>query len=81
VASGNTPDLNVLVNNAGISATSFHRSPAALTGPSELLPNLIAPIELIAMLVPSAGKREAAIINVTSVQTPSIGYNAAVYHH
>lgn len=64
----NTPDLNVLVNNAGIQRNiDFKEGPDALSGPSELQTNLIAPIDLIARLVPLLSRnREAAIINVTS---------------
>ena len=68
MSSAASPDLNVLINNAGIQRNiDFTEGPAALSGPSELQTNLIAPIELIAMLVPLLrSNHEAAIINVTS---------------
>jgi len=64
----NAPDLNVLVNNAGIQRDiDFTSGPAALSGPSELRTNLEAPIALAALLVPQLQTRaNAAIINVTS---------------
>lgn len=66
--SENAPDLNILVNNAGIQRdVDFTAGPQALAGPSELHTNLEAPIALAALLIPQLRTRaNAAIINVTS---------------
>lgn len=64
----NCPDLNVLVNNAGIQRDiDFTQGPAALEGQNELHINLEGPVALTALLVPMIKNRpNAAIVNVTS---------------
>lgn len=68
-AAARFPDLNILINNAGIQRdidfsngiTEYH------TGESEIAVNLEAPIVLSGMFIPHlAGKENAAIINVSS---------------
>ncbi|HTX17396.1 MAG TPA: SDR family NAD(P)-dependent oxidoreductase [Bacteroidota bacterium] len=68
-ATSNFPDLNVLVNNAGIQREiDFTKGIAEYwAGENEIATNLEAPIVLTGMLIPLLkGKRGAAIINVTS---------------
>lgn len=68
-AKTNFPDLNVLVNNAGIQRDiDFYRgADDLLSGESEIRVNLEAPVYLTALFVPFlAGKRDASIINVSS---------------
>lgn len=63
------PNLNVLVNNAGIQRDIdfTHGIDAYLRGESEIKINLEAPIVLSGLMVPQlAHKPEAAIINVSS---------------
>lgn len=63
------PELNILVNNAGIQRDiDFTKGIAEyLSGSSEIAINLEAPIILSGMLIPHlAGRKEAAIINVSS---------------
>ena len=61
--------LNVLVNNAGIQQTiDFTKGPRdAHHAREEIEVNLIAPIQLVALLVPHLSrKKEAAIVNISS---------------
>ena len=65
----NFPQLNILVNNAGVQRDiDFTKGIAEfLAGESEIKFNLEAPIVLSGMFIPYlAGKKEAAIINVSS---------------
>ncbi len=65
----NFPQLNILVNNAGVQRDiDFTKGVAEfLAGESEIKFNLEAPIVLSGMFIPHlAGKKEAAIINVSS---------------
>ncbi len=68
-ATASFPELNVLVNNAGIQREiDFKKGAAAYpTGESEIETNLEAPIHLCALFIPHLMKRnEAAIVNVSS---------------
>jgi uncharacterized oxidoreductase len=61
--------LNVLVNNAGIQhRVDFTKGPSDLAEASaEIVTNLVAPLELSAMLIPHLRRRkESAIVNITS---------------
>ena len=63
------PDLNILINNAGISKSIDFTIGTAelLKGEDEIEVNLVAPIHLSACFTPLlAEKIEAAIVNVTS---------------
>jgi uncharacterized oxidoreductase len=63
------PQLNVLINNAGIQREiDFKRGPAAYpTDESEIETNLEAPIHLCALFIPHLmKKKEAALVNVSS---------------
>jgi uncharacterized oxidoreductase len=63
------PEVNVLVNNAGIQRTvDFRNGPADFeSGENEIAINLEAPIHLTAMFVPLLqGKPGASIVNVSS---------------
>ncbi len=62
------PDLNVLINNAGIQKrVALTGSPAIASLREELAINLEAPIHLATLFIPLFLKRrEAAIVNVTS---------------
>lgn len=62
------PDLNVLVNNAGIQRDiDLTKGMEDLTGESEISINLIAPIHLSARFIPFLhNQTNAAIINVSS---------------
>jgi uncharacterized oxidoreductase len=64
----NFPDLNILVNNAGIQKTFFikqENTVEAIT--TEVMTNLVSPIHLTNLLVPHLAKqKEAAIINISS---------------
>ena len=62
------PDLNVLVNNAGIMRFEDLKSPAHLAdAEATVTTNLLGPIRLTAALVPHLATRPAAtVINVTS---------------
>ena len=65
----NFRDLNILVNNAGVQRDiDFTKGVAEfLAGESEIKINLEAPIVLSGMFIPFlTGKKEAAIINVSS---------------
>ena len=65
----NFSDLNILVNNAGVQRDiDFTKGVAEfLAGESEIKINLEAPIVLSGMFIPFlTGKKEAAIINVSS---------------
>jgi uncharacterized oxidoreductase len=65
----NFPDLNMLVNNAGIQRQIDLRTGAAglINGEDEIETNLRAPIHLSALFVPHLMKQqEAAIVNVSS---------------
>ena len=64
----NHPNLNILVNNAGVQRDiDFTQGPAALEGPSELQINLEGPVTLTALLVPTLrNQSNAAIVNVSS---------------
>jgi uncharacterized oxidoreductase len=66
---GNFRNLNILVNNAGIQRDiDFTKGIAEfLTGESEIRINLEAPIVLSGLFIPYlTGKKEAAIINISS---------------
>jgi len=68
-ATGKFGGLNVLVNNAGIQRDIDFKKGIAnfMNGQSEIKINLEAPIILSGMLIPHlTGKKEAAIINVSS---------------
>ena len=68
-ATANFSNLNILVNNAGVQRDiDFTKGVTEyLDGESEIKINLEAPIILSGMIVPHlTGKKEAAIINVTS---------------
>jgi uncharacterized oxidoreductase len=61
------PSLNVLVNNAGLQHAFDFTSPDFSKASDEIAINLLAPIELSAMLLPHLSQQtNAAIINVTS---------------
>lgn len=61
------PKLNVLVNNAGVQHPFDFSAPDFAKANEEIATNLLAPIELAAMLLPHLQtKPSAAIINVTS---------------
>ena len=63
------PNLNVLINNAGIQRDiDFSKGPGELTsGESEIAVNLDAPVHLCALFAPFLSKaKNAAIINVSS---------------
>ena len=63
------PDLNILVNNAGVQrAIDFKEGISALTsGDSEIETNFTAPIYLTALFIPLLlQQEEAAVINVSS---------------
>jgi uncharacterized oxidoreductase len=65
----NHPDLNILINNAGVSKSiNFTKGTAELLrGEDEIEINLVAPVHLSALFAPLlAEKNEAAIVNVTS---------------
>jgi len=65
----NFPDLNILINNAGIQRNiDFTKGvDELLNGENEIKINLEAPIYLTAHFIPFlSGKKEAAIINVSS---------------
>lgn len=65
----NYPDLNVLINNAGIQRmVNLKKGTKELfTGENEIETNLVAPIYLSAYFIPwFLKKKEAAIINVSS---------------
>ena len=66
--SKNHPDTNILVNNAGVQLiTDFNRGIDLERIGSEIETNLTAPIHLTSLFVPHLkGKKDAAIINVTS---------------
>lgn len=65
---GNYPDVNVLINNAGIQLLTDLTRPVDLNRVnSEVETNLIAPIHLSSLFVQHlATKKEAAIINISS---------------
>lgn len=69
-ATSGFPDLNILINNAGIQReTDFSKGAPELTdGESEIDTNLTANIHLSALFVPHFLKqpRECAIVNITS---------------
>ena len=68
-ATASFPELNVLINNAGIQKEiDFRKGPAAYPGgDSEIETNLEAPIHLCALFIPHLMKRkDAAIVNVSS---------------
>ena len=68
-AKDNFPDLNVLINNAGIQkmVNLQERYSALLKGENEIETNFVAPIHLASYFIPLFLKRkEAAIINVSS---------------
>ncbi len=62
------PDLNVVVNNAGVQLTLDARQPVDLDRVrAELEVNLVAPLHLSSLLVPQlAGKPGALLVNVSS---------------
>jgi uncharacterized oxidoreductase len=63
------PDLNILVNNAGIQRDIDFTKGASefLNGENEVIINLEAPIIISGMFIPYLiGKKEAAIINISS---------------
>ena len=63
------PDLNILINNAGISRFIDFRkgAPALFRDDGEIATNLAAPVYLSACFIPLLlGKREAAIVNISS---------------
>lgn len=77
-ATDSFPDLNVLINNAGIQRNIDLKagSDEISDGESEIAVNLEAPIMLTALLVPHLLRRkEAAIINVSSglIYQPAAG--------
>jgi uncharacterized oxidoreductase len=61
-------DVNILINNAGIlRMIDLKNGSSSLIGESEIETNLVAPIQLSAVFIPSLLRyKEAAIINVTS---------------
>ena len=62
------PDLNVLINNAGVqNPIDFLNEPAAISYDDEIAINFDAPVRLAALFIPHFIRRpEAAIINVSS---------------
>lgn len=63
------PDLNILINNAGIQRRiDFTQGmKELLAGEDELMANLAAPIQLSALFIPHLSRqKEAAIVNVSS---------------
>lgn len=64
----NQPDLNILVNNAGVQRDlDFTQGPAVLEGPSELSINFEGPVALTALFIPLLRSQpSASIVNVTS---------------
>ena len=65
--SDNYPDLNVVINNAGIQRVEDLTTPGPGTAELTVAINLLGPIRLTAALLPLLlGKPHAAILNVTS---------------
>jgi uncharacterized oxidoreductase len=62
------PELNVLVNNAGIQLVTDLTQPVDVSRiRAEMETNFVAPVHLSSLLVPHlASKKDAAIINITS---------------
>lgn len=63
------PDLNVLINNAGISRSiDFKKgAPELFKGEDEIEVNFVAPVQLSAYFIPLLmGKPEAAVVNISS---------------
>lgn len=61
------PDLNVLVNNAGVMAIESPDTPDPAVSTSVVATNLLGPIVLTSLLLPTLRSRpDAAIINITS---------------
>src|SRR5579859_3919624 len=61
------PALNVLINNAGVQHLFDFNAPDFAKADEEIAINLLAPIELTAMLLPHLQQRaDAAIVNVSS---------------
>ncbi len=78
----NYPELNILINNAGIQYNYSMIDEYNLSRKieDEIATNLISPIKLGSFLIPVlANKKEAAIINVTSALAISPKEKAAVY--
>jgi uncharacterized oxidoreductase len=68
-ATSSFPDLNVLVNNAGIQrAIDLRKGPRDLAdADQEIATNLVAPIHLTALLIPHLlKKKESAVVNISS---------------
>ncbi len=78
----NYPQLNMLINNAGIQYNYSMIEELNVTKKieEEITSNLIAPIKFCSLLIPVlANKNESAIINVTSALAISPKENAPVY--
>jgi uncharacterized oxidoreductase len=61
------PDLNVLVNNAGVMAIERPDTPDPALSTSVVATNLLGPIVLTSLLLPTLRSRpDAAIVNITS---------------
>ncbi len=76
------PDLNMLVNNAGVQYSYSFLSEPELTGKIdyEIFCNLTAPIKLTGLLLPLLLKKEnAAIVNISSALWIAPKKSAAVY--
>jgi len=66
--SENHPDINILINNAGVQfITDFNKGVDFGKVHTEIETNLIAPVHLASLFIPLLkGKQNASIINVTS---------------
>lgn len=61
------PDLNVLINNAGVMAADALSGPERDVATAVVAANLLGPIELTSLLVPALRRRPgAAVVNITS---------------
>lgn len=61
------PDLNVLINNAGVMALESPHTPDPAISTTVVATNLLGPIVLTSLLLPTLHSRpDAAIINITS---------------
>jgi uncharacterized oxidoreductase len=86
----NYPDLNILINNAGISRSiDFKKgAPELFKGEDEIEVNFAAPVQLSAYFLPLLlAKKEAAIVNISSglafvpmASTPLYGATKAAIH-
>lgn len=78
----NYPEINVLINNAGIQHNYSFLEQTELNSriDVEIVTNLIAPIKLAANLIPLlSNKDEAAIVNISSALAIVPKENASVY--